>query len=290
MTQFSNVWQIEIGLLQTPLSLLVSVRERTPEKSGMIVLSVGFANISGAATVAVLLLTGIAVSWIANPQSFSRRIILARPKSRLDAAGLWRALAGSLALWAVACGAAVVVLHTVTSDMGERAGAYRTGIATLVLFVLAAVIAMHRRIAGALPEARAHGMSQYQRQHDPATPARRSPPSLSTWQSIKPKTWQRLHITVAIGAMLPLWWHCDLGRASPADLMLKIMSILLVMGGFCAVALTDLTRWRLLSPMFSPRLSAVLIKGLFAVHRALALIAFMLIVIHVLVVLYFAGI
>jgi hypothetical protein len=290
MTQFSNVWQVDIGLLQTPLSLLVSVRERTPERSRMIVLPVGFASISGVAAVAVFLFTGIAVSWIANPQSLSRRIILASPKSRLDAPGSWRVLAGSLALWAVVCGAAVVVLHTVTSDVGGRVGAYRTGIATLVLFVLAAVIAMRRRIAWAPPEARAHGRSQYQRQHDPATPARNSPPSLSTRQSIKPKTWQRLHIGVAIGAMLPLWWHCDLGRASPADLMLKIMSILLVMGGFCAVAMTDLTRWRLLSPMFSPRLSAVLIKGLFAVHRALALLVFMLIAIHVLVVLYFAGI
>jgi hypothetical protein len=256
----------------------------------MKVLSVGFASISGAAAVAVFLLSGIAVSWIANPQSLSWRIILAHPKSRLDAARSWRAQAGSLALWAVACGAAVVVLHTVTSDVGERVGAYRTGIATLVLFVLAALIGMRRRVGGASPEARAHGMSQYQRQHDPATPARSSPPSLSTRQSIKPKTWQRLHIGVAIGAMLSLWWHCDLGRASPADLMLKIMSILLVMGGFCAVAMTDLTRWRLLSPKFSPRLSAVLIKRLFAVHRALALIAFMLIAIHVLVVLYFAGI
>jgi hypothetical protein len=255
----------------------------------MKVLPVGFASILGAAAVAGFLLTGIAVSWIANPQSLSRRIILARPKSRPDAAGSWRSLVGSLALWAIACGAAVVVLHTVTSDVGERVGAYRTGIATLVLFVLAAVIAMRRRIAGARLQARARGMSQYQRQHDPATSARSSPPSLSTRQSIKPKTWQRLHIGVAIGAMLPLWWHCDLGRASPADLMLKVMSILLAMGGFCAVAMTDLTRWRLLSPMFSPRLSAVLIKGLFAVHRALALIAFMLIAIHVLVVLYFAG-
>jgi cytochrome b561 len=99
-----------------------------------------------------------------------------------------------------------------------------------------------------------------------------------------------MHITVAIGAMLPLWWHCDLRRASVADLLLKDAAILLLTSGFLGVAITDLTRWRLLSPLFSPSLSAGLIRGLFIVHRGLALLTFILITIHVLAVLYFAGV
>jgi cytochrome b561 len=95
---------------------------------------------------------------------------------------------------------------------------------------------------------------------------------------------------VAIGAVLPLWWHCDLGRASAADLLLKCAAIVLLTSGFLGVAITDFTRWRLLSPNFSPRLSASLIRGLFITHRGLALLTFMLITIHVLAVLYYAGI
>jgi cytochrome b561 len=90
--------------------------------------------------------------------------------------------------------------------------------------------------------------------------------------------------------MLPLWWHCDLGHASTVDQLLKSAALLLLASGFLAVAITDFTRWRLLSPNFSPRLSAGLIRGLFIAHRGLALLTFMLIIIHVLAVLYYAGI
>jgi cytochrome b561 len=90
--------------------------------------------------------------------------------------------------------------------------------------------------------------------------------------------------------MLPLWWHCDLKLASSIDLLLQKAAILLVASGFLGVTVTDFTRWRLLSPKFSPQLSASLIAGFFVIHRGLALFTFALITIHVLVVLYFAGV
>ena len=188
----------------------------------------------------------------------------------------------------MACGAAVLVLHNATSDVGPRVGAYRTGLMTVVLFVLAAVIAMRRRIARAWPHGFVHGASQHKLQEN--LPSRSVLHTLSISWSIKPKTWQRMHIALAIGAMLPLWWHCDLGRASAADLLLKSAAMLLLASGFLGTAITDLSRWRLFSPKFSPRLSAQLIKGLLTVHRVLALLTFVLITIHVLAVLYFAGI
>jgi hypothetical protein len=146
---------------------------------------------------------------------------------------------------------------------------------------------MRRRIGRKLPHGFVHNSSHRKLQGE--SWSHNFSHALSISWSIKPKTWQRMHIALAIGAMLPLWWHCDLGRASSADLLLKNAAILLLMSGFLGIAITDLSRWRLLSPKFSPRFSAGLIKGFFALHRGLALLTFMLITIHVLVVLYFAG-
>ena len=155
-------------------------------------------------------------------------------------------------------------------------------------FALTAAIVMRRRIAKALPHAFSAAASRHKLQQNPTS--ENVSHALSTSRSIKPKTWQRIHIAVAIGAMLPLCWHCDLGRASIADLLLRAAAILLLTSGFLGVAITDFTRWRLLSPNFSPRLSATLIRGLFIAHRGLALLTFVLITIHVLAVLYYAGI
>jgi hypothetical protein len=240
-------------------------------------------SISGAAAAAPFLAC-IAVGWFGNARSLERRRAHSRPKP----SGWGRALGGSLALWALACGAAVVVLHNATIDVASRVGAYRTGIATLVLFALAAIIATRSRVAHAVRSSFVYGAIQHKLQQNLIS--HHFPHTRSTAWSIRPKTWQRMHIAVAIGALLPLWWHCDLRRASIADLLLKSAAMLLLVVGFLGVAITDLTRWRLLSPMFSPWLSARLIKGFFAVHRGLALLTFMLITIHVLAVLYFGGV
>jgi hypothetical protein len=245
-------------------------------------------NISEAAAIAAPLLTFIAVSWFSNARSLERQLPLTQLKRWPGASGWWHALGDSLALWAITCGAAVVVLHNATIDVGARVGAYRTGIATVVLFALAAITATHRRIARKLPHGFVHDASHHKLQQN--RPSHNFSHTLSISWSIKPKTWQRMHIALAIGAMLPLWWHCDFGRASAADLLLRSAAMLLLASGFLGTAMTDLSRWRLLSPRFSPRLSAQLIKGLLTVHRALALLTFVLITIHVLAVLYFAGI
>jgi hypothetical protein len=241
----------------------------------------------GAAEETAPLLTWIAACWLADPHTVERRLTLTRPKPWPGARGWRHGFGASLAFWALACGAAVVVLHNAMSDLGPGLGAYRTGIATLVLFALAAVIIMHGRIGRALPHGFVHAASLHKLQQNP--PSNNFSHALGT-SRLKPKTWKRMHVAVAIGAMLPFWWHCDLGRASMVDLLLKSAAILLLMSGFLGVAITDLTRWQLLSPMFSPRLSAGFIRGFFIVHRGLALLAFMLITVHVIAVLYFAGV
>lgn len=179
-------------------------------------------------------------------------------------------------------------MYLVTSGVSLRIGAYRTGIAALLLFALAAAVAVRSRIVTALPHRFGHVFSLY-RVHQNLPPQNLSNKP-NTSRSIKPKTWRRIHIALALGAMLPLWWHCDLKRASSIDLLLQRAAILLIASGFLGVTVTDLTRWRLLSPTLSPRLSASLIGGFFAIHRGLAVLTLTLITIHVLVVLYFAGV
>jgi hypothetical protein len=244
-----------------------------------------FAIISGTGRAVALRLVGGALSWFASPASIGQRLTLTRRMAWVRAPGWWQVLAGSLASWGVACAAAVIVLHDATSDVGARVGAYRTGIAALILFTLAAVVGVRRRISRALPNVLGQGASRYQAPQNP-----RSHNFPSTSWSIEPKTWQRIHIALAIGAMLPLWWHCDFGRASIADLLLKRAAMLLLMSGFLGISITDLSRWRLLSPKFSPRFSSSVIRGLFTAHRGLALVTFTLITIHVLAVLYFGGV
>jgi hypothetical protein len=230
-----------------------------------------------------LILAGMVVSWFASPRPFGGALTRTRLPAWLGAVAEWGGvLCGSSVLWAVACGAAVVILHAATSGAGVRIGAYRTGIATVVLFALAAAVALRSRIARLLPQAAVRGPSGCARERNPIQPSRRLSERASNSQAINPETWRRAHIALAIGAMLPLWWHCSLGRASAADLLLKIVAILLVMSGFCAIAMTELVRGR--------RHGARLIKGMFAVHRRLVVLTFLLIAIHVLAVLYFAGI
>jgi hypothetical protein len=193
-----------------------------------------------------------------------------------------------LTLWAFACVIAVVAIYRSTYGIDLRIGTYRTGVGSLLLFVLAAAVAVRSRMVTALPHRFAHIFSRHRsHQNLPAQNLSNRPDASS---SIKPKTWRRIHIALALVAMLPLWWHCDLDRASRADLILKVTATLLLAIGFLGVTVTDLTRWRVLSPRFSPSLSASLIAGFFSMHRALAILIFALITIHVLVALYFGGV
>ena len=92
----------------------------------------------------------------------------------------------------------------------------------------------------------------------------------------------QVHVTLGILATLPLWWHCESGRASALDLTLEGVAIVLVMSGIVGLALTELVPKHMLS--------AQLIKSWLQFHRGLALCAGLLVVFHVLGALYFVGI
>jgi len=75
---------------------------------------------------------------------------------------------------------------------------------------------------------------------------------------------------------------CESGRASPLDLTLKSVAMLLVMSGLFGLAITEFLPKRMLSPQ--------LVTSWLQVHRGLVVSTGLLVVFHVLGVLYFVGI
>jgi hypothetical protein len=192
---------------------------------------------------------------------------------------------GSTVLWAVLSGAAVIVVHSGSSGLGARLGAYRTGIATLIVFALAAGVALRKHIVRLWPRPDWYGLqalacasANYGLGPVPAMPLIDVSSLSLNW----PKTWRRIHVTLGIFATLPLWWHCESGRASPLDLTLKSVAMLLVMSGLFGLAITEFLPKRMLSPQ--------LVTSWLQVHRGLAVSTGLLVVFHVLGVLYFVGI
>jgi hypothetical protein len=133
----------------------------------------------------------------------------------------------SVTLWALLCGAAVVAAHAATSAIPGRLGSYRTGIITIVAFVLAAVYSARKhtlwlsvrwlRIAVRMPRSIARRLILIDRL----------------------ETWRTLHITIGVLALLPFWWHIDAGRASPLERALESTVILVILSGLFGAAIHD---------------------------------------------------
>jgi hypothetical protein len=77
----------------------------------------------------------------------SRNMTVGSPPLSLKTSRSRPTLSSSLTLWAFACGVCVIAGHIEIREARLSAESYFTGIAALVLFVLAVVIIMHRRIA-----------------------------------------------------------------------------------------------------------------------------------------------
>jgi hypothetical protein len=192
---------------------------------------------------------------------------------------------GSTTLWAVLSGGAVIAVHSGSAGLAARLGAYRTGIATLVVFALAAGVALRKYIVRLWPRLSWNWVQALTcaSPNDSLKPVL-APPLLGVALLLlnRPKTWRRIHVTLGILATLPLWWHCESGRASTLDLTLKSVAILLVMSGLFGLAIMEFLPKRMLSPQ--------VITSWLRVHRGLALFTGLLVVFHVLGVLYFVGI
>jgi hypothetical protein len=134
----------------------------------------------------------------------------------------------SVTLWAVLCGAAVGVAHTISGTIPDRLGSYRSGIITLVAFTFAALYSVRKntlwfsvrwlRMATRLPRSVARRLILMDRL----------------------ETWRTMHITIGVAALLPFWWHLDVGRATLLERALESTVILVVLSGLFGAALHDL--------------------------------------------------
>ncbi len=153
-----------------------------------------------------------------------------RAEGRIDGAADRRHTASiaSVTLWALLCGGVVVAVHAATGAIPGRLGSYRSGIITLLGFVLAAAYSARKRTMW-LSESLRRLATRL-----PASIARR----LIRIDHLK--TWGTMHITIGVIAMLPFWWHVDAGRATPLERALACTVVTVVLSGLFGAAIHDL--------------------------------------------------
>lgn len=134
----------------------------------------------------------------------------------------------SMALWAIICGIALIIVHALTVDVGTRLGSYWTGLITLIIFLIVSLYSARKRtlwwsvrwlrLAMRFPRRLAIRFLVFDRL----------------------ETWRFVHITVGIFALLPFWWHVQGDRASTLEIVLEITVVTLVISGLFGTAVQDL--------------------------------------------------
>ncbi len=134
----------------------------------------------------------------------------------------------SVTLWALLCGVVVVAVHAGTTSLPHRLGSYRTGIITVITFGLALSYSLRKqtlwlsvrwlRMAARLPRSIARRFILMDRL----------------------ETWRTMHIAIGVFALLPLWWHIDVGRPTLLERSLEFTVALVVLSGLSGTAIHDL--------------------------------------------------
>jgi hypothetical protein len=115
-----------------------------------------------------------------------------------------------------------------TAAVGPSLGSYRTGIITICGFALAATYSARKRTLWF--------SARWLRL------VVRLPP----WMHLRMvlldrlETWRAMHVTVAVLALLPFWWHTDAGAETRLELGLKCFVILLIASGFLGAIIQEL--------------------------------------------------
>ena len=139
-----------------------------------------------------------------------------------------RALPLNAALWMLLCAAIVIAAHAVTAQFGRALGEYRTGIISLLLFVILGWYGVRKRTLWfSLRMMR--------------ITARLAPPVLQrrVVAMDRLESWRAVHITVGILTVLPLWWHMGGNLMSPFEAALAVVVALLLLNGVFGVVLQD---------------------------------------------------
>jgi hypothetical protein len=109
----------------------------------------------------------------------------------------------SVTLWAVICGTVVFAVHAATAAIPGRLGSYRTGIITIITFLLAALYSVRKH---------------------------------TLWFSVR---WLRLASRLPL-ALMPFWWHVNAGRATTLERALESTVILVILSGLFGALIHDL--------------------------------------------------
>jgi hypothetical protein len=124
---------------------------------------------------------------------------------------------------AALAGVIVIAAHVLTPRLPSRLGSYRTGIATLAVFLIAILYYVRKRnlwisarwlrLASRLPQALAHRLITLDRL----------------------ESWRVIHVTAGTAMLLPFWWHTAAGPATPLEAVLKAGLLTLVATGIVGV-------------------------------------------------------
>lgn len=150
-------------------------------------------------------------------------------KTRIGEAAARRHAApiASMTLWAILCGAAVIVLHMWSIGLGTRLGSYRTGIITAAAIAFNIAYALRKRLVWLSVRVLRLTM--------------RLPKSLALRFLLfdRLETWRTIHVTIGVFVILPFWWHLQYGRASRLEMALETAVILMVASGFLGALIAD---------------------------------------------------
>ncbi len=135
---------------------------------------------------------------------------------------------GRLTLWAVGCAVLAVFVHIALPGYGLRLGSYRSGIATLAAFALAACYSVRKRwmwlsvrvmrIAARMPHRVAHRLLIADRL----------------------ESWRLYHVMAGAAVILPLWWHVEPGAGpSPLEAALGALAAMLLLSGAAGSIIQD---------------------------------------------------
>jgi hypothetical protein len=130
---------------------------------------------------------------------------------------------GSAATSMTLAGVIVAAAHALTPGLPARLGSYRTGIATLAVFLIAILYYVRKRnlwisarwlrLASRLPRAIARPLVRLDRL----------------------ESWRLIHVTAGALMLLPFWWHTQAGPPTPLESVLKAGLLLLAATGVIGV-------------------------------------------------------
>jgi len=130
---------------------------------------------------------------------------------------------GSAAMAVALAGLIVIAGHGLSPRVPSRLGSYRTGIATLAVFLIALLYYVRKRnlwisarwlrLAAQLPQAVARPLVTLDRL----------------------ESWRVIHVTAGALMLLPFWWHTQAGPATPLESVLKAALLLLAGTGVIGV-------------------------------------------------------